>query len=83
MRCAIAALLLGGAAVAHAESSASVTVTLNPEGQQLASNLGLSVPDLIQHAKDQIDELYKVSRIDHLLQEFANTTSFSAEAHSL
>lgn len=75
-RYAIAALL-STVAVAHAESSASVTVTLNPQGNQLASDLGLSVADLIQHTKDQIDELYKVSRIDALLRAFANTTSFS------
>ena len=77
MRCAIAALLLCGATVAHAESSASVTVTLNDGGEALAANLGLSVPELIQQSKDQIDELYKVSRIDDLLRAFANTTSFS------
>jgi hypothetical protein len=77
MRRAIAAFVLAGASIAHAESSASVTVTLNDQGRQLASDLGLSVPDLIQHAKDRIDELYKVSRIDELLRAFGNTTSFS------
>ncbi|NVB78686.1 MAG: hypothetical protein HOV81_09855, partial [Kofleriaceae bacterium] len=77
MRCASAVLILCGASIAHAESSASVVVTLNDQGRQLASELGLSVPDLIQHATDRIDELYKVSRIDSLLREFANTTSFS------
>ncbi len=77
MRCAVAALILSGTAIAQAESSASVTVTLNQQGEQLAADLGLSVPDLVQHAKDQIDELYKVSRIDQLLRAFADTTSFS------
>lgn len=77
MRCATAVLILCGATVAHADSSASVVVTLDDQGRMLADELGLSVPDLIQHATDRIDELYKVSRIDSLLREFANTTSFS------
>lgn len=77
MRCASAVLIACGASVAHAESSASVVVTLNDQGRKLASDLGLSVSDLIDHATERIDELYKVSRIDDLLNAFANTTSFS------
>ena len=68
-------LLVLGVGIAHADSS--VTVTLNAQGEQLASDLGLSVPDLIDHAKSQIDELYRVSRIDQLLRAVADTAAFA------
>jgi len=73
MRALVVLLMLAG--TAHAQST--VTVTLNQQGQELAANLGLSVQDLIDHAEGQIDELYKVSRIDELLRAFANTAAFA------
>ncbi|HTL34001.1 MAG TPA: hypothetical protein VL326_12790 [Kofleriaceae bacterium] len=74
MRALVVLLMLAG--TAHAQQS-TVTVTLNPGGEMLAQNLGLSVQDLIDHAEAQIDELYKVSRIDQLLRAFANTAAFA------
>lgn len=71
------ALLLLLAGTAYADSHAEVTVTLNSQGNQLASDLGVSVPDLIAMAQSRIDDLYKVSRIDDLLRAFANTAAFA------
>lgn len=59
--------------VAHADSS--VVVTLNAQGEQLATDLGLSIPELIANAKVRIDELYKLSRLPQLLRSFANTAA--------
>lgn len=69
------ALTLAGAHISEAEST--VTVTLNDQGQMLAQQLGLSVDELIQRAKDRIDELYRVSRIDSLLRSVGNTAAFA------
>lgn len=65
------------AQTATARADATVTVMLNEQGRELAADLGLSVPDLIAHAEDRIDELYRVSRIDELLRAFANTAAFA------
>jgi hypothetical protein len=72
------ALLL--AVLAHADAAradSSVVVTLNAQGEQLASDLGLSVPDMIQTARAKIDELYKVSRLGDLLRGFADTAAMA------
>jgi hypothetical protein len=68
---------LAVAQTASARADATVTVMLNDQGRELAADLGLSVPDLIAHAEDRIDELYRVSRIDELLRAFANTAAFA------
>jgi hypothetical protein len=76
MRIVLAALLLlVQASPAHAD--ATVTVTLNQQGHDLAAELGFSVPELIAHAEARIDELYRISRIDQLLRAFADTAAFS------
>lgn len=75
MRGVVVAFVLAQAATASAD--ATVSVTLNDLGQDLAARLGLSVPDLIAHAEDRIDELYRVSQIDQLLRAFANTAAFA------
>ncbi len=72
-RVLLVAALLAHAATARADSM--VTVALNAEGEQLASELGLSIPDLIATAQARIDELYKVTRLGDLLHAFANTAA--------
>ncbi len=67
--------VLAHAATAGADSS--VVVTLNAQGEQLADDIGVSVPDLIATAKLRIDELYKLSRLPGLLRSFANTAAVS------
>jgi hypothetical protein len=75
MRGWVVALGLAHASIARGD--ATVTVTLNQQGQELAADLGLSVPELVATAEAKIDELYKVSRIDELLRAFANTAVFA------
>lgn len=75
MRCLVVLLWLAHAATASAQST--VSVTLNQQGQDVAAELGLSVPDLIAHFEERIDELYRVSRIDQLLRAFANAAAFA------
>jgi hypothetical protein len=76
LRCGLV-VVLGLAQTTVASGEATVTVTLNQQGQELAADLGLSVPELIATAEAKIDELYKVSRIDQLLRAFANTAAFA------
>lgn len=75
MRLAIVVVVLAHAADARAD--ASVSVTLNQLGMDTARNIGLSVPELIAHAEERIDELYKVGRLDELLRAFGNTAAFA------
>jgi hypothetical protein len=70
-------VVLGLAHASVAYGDATVTVTLNQRGQDLANQLGISVPDLVATSQAKIDDLYKVSRIDELLRAFANTAAFA------
>jgi hypothetical protein len=67
--------MLAVSAVAHAQ--ATVSVTLNDEGQRLAQRLQRSVSELIGQYEAKIDELYKISRIDALLASFGDTSAFA------
>lgn len=69
----LALAIVAHAATAGADSS--VVVTLNPQGEQLADDLGVSIPDLIATSKVRIDALYKLSRLPSLLRSFANTAA--------
>ncbi len=75
MRRTLLLAVLAHAATAGADSS--VVVTLNAQGEQLAQDIGLSVPELIATSKLKIDELYKLSRLPSLLRSFANTAAVS------
>lgn len=70
-----AAAILLTCATARADSS--VTVMLNDEGMKAAQRLNVSVPELTQRAHDKIEELYKLARLDNLLNAFADTGSFA------
>src|SRR5258706_77046 len=70
----VGALLIHSATV-HADSS--VHVPLNQQGADLARQIGLSVPALEQQSEMRVDELYKLSRIDGLLQAFGDTAAFA------
>lgn len=65
------------AATAHAESTSTVTVMLNEEGANAARRLNVSIDELAQRAHTRIEELYKVARLDELLNAFADTGSFA------
>lgn len=73
MRRALLLGLLASAGTARADSS--VEITLNAAGQQLADDIGFSVPDLIATSKAKIDALYRLSQFPHLLNAFADTAA--------
>jgi hypothetical protein len=74
MKAALAVLL----APALARADATVTVTLTPEGQQLAQGLGYSSPnELIQRVNDKIDAYYMLLRIPQVMSAFTDTTAFA------
>jgi hypothetical protein len=62
---------------ASAAADSSVTVMLNDEGMRAAQRLNVSISELTQRAHDKIEELYKLARLDHLLNAFADTGSFA------
>jgi hypothetical protein len=72
---AFAAVALG-AAPAHAQT-ATVDVTLTPQGQQLAADLGGSSSTLIQKVTSKIDAYYQTAQIPAVMQAFVNTTAFA------
>ena len=76
MRALAAALLVLAPALARGDSS-SVSVTLTPAGQQLASDFGDSEATLIQKVQDAITNIYQTARISSLLDAFVSTTEFA------
>jgi hypothetical protein len=75
MRRAVLAVMVGRVATVHADS-ATVTVTLTPQGQTLAQNFGDSEAQLIAKVQSKIDEYYQLARVGTLLREFVDATSF-------
>ena len=73
LRRGLIAAVLGSTSVGHAD----VQVRLNPQGEQLAAEFGLTPADLATQMSDQIDLLYRVTRIEELLHSFSNTAAFS------
>ena len=68
-------VIAGTVGVAHADSR--VTITLNQAGQDLADQIGASVPELIANAQSKIDDLFELQGLPHLLHSFANTGAFA------
>ena len=75
MRRAVLAIMVGRVATAQADS-ATVTVTLTPQGQQLAQNLGDSEALLISKVQGKIDDYYQLARVGTIMHEFVDATSF-------
>lgn len=73
LRRGLIAAVLCSTSVGHAD----VQVRLNEQGEQLAAELGLTPDDLATQMTDQIDLLYRVTRIEDLLHAFSNTTAFA------
>jgi hypothetical protein len=67
--------VLGCSIVAHADSS--VTVTLTPQGQQLAMEFGDSQAQLVQKAIDAINNTFETLRVSQVLQALMTTTAFA------
>ena len=80
MKLAAAALLALAALVRipDARADGSVTIDLTPDGEQLASDLGLDPAELEQQLRDRIAEYYDTANVDGFLRTFANATSFAS-----
>ncbi len=76
MKRAVPFLALLVPAIAHAD--ATVTVTLSPEGDMLAQQIGVTPAELAMQMKGQIDAAYQANHVDTFLQSFTDATSFSA-----
>ena len=75
MRRAVCVLVLVLAAPVHAQ--VAVTVQLNPEGEALASQLGVSSQELAMRIQTRVNEAYGASNVDGFLRSFADATAFS------
>lgn len=61
-----------------ARADGDVTITLSPDGEELAGQLGISAAELAERIDTRLDEAYQVSRVDDFLRAFADATSFSS-----
>ncbi len=79
MRRALLALIpvLAAPAVARADATSSVTVTLSPGGQAYAATLGLTPEQLSAQVKAGVEEAYQTNNVEGFLQDFTDATAFS------
>jgi hypothetical protein len=70
--------LASGAAAATARADGDVTITLNADGQQLATELGIDTAELERRIEAQIADAYDTANVDGFLRSFANATSFAS-----
>jgi hypothetical protein len=71
----LAAILLGGSGVARAQ--VTVGVTLNPEGEALANQLGITSAELASRIQDRVNSAYDAQNVDGFIRSFTDATSFS------
>ena len=69
---------LGLVAPGAARADGDVTITLNPDGQQLATELGLDVAELERRIEAELADAYDTANVDGFLRAFANATSFAS-----
>jgi hypothetical protein len=62
---------------AAALAQPAVTVTLSPQGQTLATTLGLSPTDLSSRIQSQVSTAYDTANINQFLRSFADATTFA------
>ncbi len=60
-----------------ARADGDVTITLNPDGQQLATELGIDTAELERRVEEEIADAYDTANVDGFLRAFANATSFA------
>ena len=75
MRRALILLMLALPAAAWAQTS--VTVTLSPDGNALATSLGTTPQDLASKIQAQVDTAYDAANINKFLRSFADATTFA------
>lgn len=73
LRRGILAAVLASTSLGHAD----VQVRLNQQGEELAAEFGVTADEMADQMSDQIDLLYRVTRIEELLHAFSNTAAFS------
>jgi len=79
MRLAFAlAAALAVVAVLAAPARADVDITLSPDGEALATELGLDPATLETRLQAKIDDLYDAANVAGFLRAFANATSFAS-----
>lgn len=71
------ALLVVATSSSVANAQIVVDVNLNAEGQALASQLGLSEPELASIIQTQINDAYDTNNVDGFLRSFTDATAFS------
>lgn len=76
MRRAIVLVILLIASRAHAQ--VTVGVQLNPEGEQLATRLGVTPAELAMRMQDAINDVYGATNVDGFIRSFADASAFSA-----
>lgn len=60
-----------------ADSSATADIQLNPQGQDLAAQLGISIADLESAIRDNVTKAFGLAPVESFTRSFANATSFS------
>jgi hypothetical protein len=75
MQRAVVLVILLLATPTHAQ--VAVTVQLNPEGEALATQLGISSQELATRIQARVNEVYGASNVDEFLRSFADATAFS------
>ncbi len=73
--CVVVASLVALSTAARAQSA--VTVTLTPDGNALATQLGLQPSDLANKIQSDVNDIYQTNNVGGFLRGFANAVSFS------
>ncbi len=77
---AVPTLLCGLLAMAPTPAAAdgTVTIALTPDGEQLATDLGLDTAEFARRIEARLAEIYDTANVDGFLRSFANATSFAS-----
>jgi hypothetical protein len=78
VRCLLAIPFLVAIGSTTARADATVTINLNSEGQSVADEIGLSLPDFEAQSEQKIDALFRLADLPHLLTEMVDTAGFAA-----
>src|SRR3954463_1081484 len=73
-----AALVLVMVVRGVAQAQVSVDVQLSPEGEQLASELGVTSAELAARIQTRVDDAYDARNVDGFLKSFTDASAFSA-----
>jgi hypothetical protein len=73
---AFSVVLLSSPSLAHSQN-ATVNVTLTPDGQSLAGNLGITSSALNGKVQSEIQTYYQTTHIATIMQAFVDTAAFS------